>query len=724
MPVSLSIVVHAHQPVGNFDHVIEDAYQTSYLPFVREAAEFEDLRFTIHFSGYLLEWITARHPEYIALLRRLIDSGRLEVLGGGYYEPILIAIRDRDKQQQIARLRELVAKILGRQPSGIWLTERVWEPELPALLAAAGVRYAVVDDTHFLMTGLEPEQTYGYFETEHDGRAVALVPSNRTLRLQIPFRPEDEALSTIRMVASEHEDALLTMGDDLEKFGTWPQTFEHVYKDGWLRRFFTALTESPELVRTVTLGEYIQAHPPLGIAYLPVASYAEMMQWALPPKAAAEFERAQHDEAVEPYRRFLAGAPWRCFLARYREANYLHKSVLELSRRYEEYFQRARHSISPGAMPGAAPAAQLEARGGEDPGRAAEAAYERGYGHLLAAECNDAYWHGLFGGLYAPHLRDSVFTEFLKADTALGELAGVKPIRSIDLNLDGTEEVEIRNRWLRLVLAPNDGATAEEIDFLPASANLVNSLQRRPEVYHAKIRSRVTKTVQDFPSQQMDSAKEHGLERLLQYDRYARTCFRLYVFSGRKQYSDFVDLALDEWPELAAGRFDPAATVPNDAKGVGDWASILQRALTGTSTLRMVRKGFALEDAESEGRIRHHVWLTERLPPDTNVGIEMVLNFLAPAAEDRRLIHGTGEFPLSWSGELSGGALDLTDGWKNLRVRLSAEGADHWWVQPIYTVSQSEGGFERVYQGSAILAVWRQPGREFSMTLAARRLRP
>jgi alpha-amylase len=49
----------------------------------------------------------------------------------------------------------------------------------------------------------------------------------------------------------------------------------------------------------------------------------------------------------------------------------------------------------------------------------------------------------------------------------------------------------------------------------------------------------------------------------------------------------------------------------------------------------------------------------------------------------------------------------MEDGWQGIRVTLHAPNAEAFWVAPIETVSESEGGFERVYQGSQILALWR-----------------
>jgi hypothetical protein len=46
------------------------------------------------------------------------------------------------------------------------------------------------------------------------------------------------------------------------------------------------------------------------------------------------------------------------------------------------------------------------------------------------------------------------------------------------------------------------------------------------------------------------------------------------------------------------------------------------------------------------------------------------------------------------------------DEWQNVAATIEAPYAKEIWFAPIETISESEEGFERVYQGSQILAVW------------------
>jgi alpha-amylase len=52
--VNFCFGTHNHQPIGNFDYVIEEAYKKSYLPFFKLASRF-DIPFATHFSGILLD---------------------------------------------------------------------------------------------------------------------------------------------------------------------------------------------------------------------------------------------------------------------------------------------------------------------------------------------------------------------------------------------------------------------------------------------------------------------------------------------------------------------------------------------------------------------------------------------------------------------------------------------------------------------------------------------
>ena len=151
--VRLILALHNHQPVGNFDGVFEDAYRTSYRPFLDVLENYPEIPFVLHTSGPLLEWLVEQHPEYIARVRALVEAGRVEILGGGFFEPILTMIPHRDRVGQIRAFSSYLQELFRARVRGMWVPERVWEQHLVSAIVEAGIEYTVLDDFHFERAG-------------------------------------------------------------------------------------------------------------------------------------------------------------------------------------------------------------------------------------------------------------------------------------------------------------------------------------------------------------------------------------------------------------------------------------------------------------------------------------------------------------------------------------------------------------------------------------------
>src|SRR6476620_4760282 len=174
------------------------------------------------------------------MVGELAAAGKIEMLLSGYYAPLLAALPRTDRVEQIVWMREAIASRFGVNASGLWLTERVWEPELAADLSDAGVRYVLVDDRHFLVTGFQREQLHVPWRTESDGKRVDVLAIDERLRYLIPFRPPAEIAEYVG-VLREGGHRLAVFADDGEKFGGWPGTREWVYDKGWLNDFLDTM---------------------------------------------------------------------------------------------------------------------------------------------------------------------------------------------------------------------------------------------------------------------------------------------------------------------------------------------------------------------------------------------------------------------------------------------------------------------------------------------------
>ena len=689
---NLVLLIHGHQPVGNFDAVLEQTYRRSYLPFVECLLRHPGVRLGLHYSGPLLEWCEQRHPEFFLHLQELTSREQVELVGGGFYEPILVSIPPEDQARQIQLMRDYLREKFGREPEGAWLAERVWEPQVASALASAGVRYTLVDDVHFLAAGFELEQLHADHIAEDRGQTIRVLPGLKALRYLLPFRPTEEAIGFLRESAQRHPGGMAAMGDDCEKFGGWPGTYDHCYRDGWLDRFFAALEESKEWLDVKPPGEYIREHQPRGRADLPTASYSEMMEWTLPTKARAAFHAINQEFANRPdVQRFLRGGPWRAFFTKYPESNLLHKKMLRVSAKCRSLASRR----------------MSEERSAKN---------EQAQRHLLRAQCNDAYWHGVFGGIYAPHLRTELWRELIRAEALLDDMGrsrgeGVH-IEQTDFDGDGREEVYVTSKSLAALLRPADGGTLLSLDFRPSAVTLVNSMQRRPEAYHQRLREASSGASGPVASiHDQVRSKEDGLERYLRYDRWPRNAFRLLLFPANKTFNDYEELKLEENPALAGGTYRLLENGPTSISLECELPCPDCAGGGGPLELMRCTKRFSF----AAGAKSYDLHCTSRLScanvqaRSALIGVEIVLNFLAPREQNRYFEIPAGRHPLGWSAALSAGdigsRLKVVDEWQNVAVTIETPSATELWITPIETISESEEGFERVYQGSQILAV-------------------
>jgi alpha-amylase len=682
--VRLCIVLHNHQPIGNFDGVIEQAYQDSYLPFLDVFEPYQHLKVSLHTSGPLMLWLADHHPEYLDRVRGLVAAGRIEIVGGPFYEPILTMLPSRDRIGQITRYTRWLQNRLDAVVTGMWMPERVWESQLTRDLVPAGMQYTILDDYHFRAAGWTDSQLTNYFLTEDDGHVLRVFPGSERLRYLLPFAPATDAIAYCRSIADQSPGSVLLFGDDGEKFGTWPNTKEHVYDRGWLRQFFDLLTENRDWLTTSTPSEVITEMPPAGSVYLPDCSYREMTEWALPVERHQVYDKVvhelEHDSRWPQIQPFVRGGFWRNFRIRYTEANEMYCRMLDVSRRLE--FAR-RGNADKSLLPQA-----------ED--------------HLYRGQCNCPYWHGAFGGIYLPHLRNATYRELIAADNLIERANGRHgewvDVTTEDFNKDLFPEIRLANDQLIGYFAPATGGMLYELDVRGIEHNLLATMQRRPEQYHAKVRSGSSQSAGDAASiHDRVVFKQQGLEKRLQYDASPRKSLIDHFFDldttvqevqagSAMERGDFVQLPYDAKLRRGSGKIQVQLRREGNAWGV---------PLTITKGVTLFAGSHALEIS----------YLIEGLPPGRPFRFGVEFNFAGmPSGADDRFFYNNRCERLGQLGSVlnidATDYLGLIDQWLGVNVQLTTNRPASLWAFPIETVSQSEGGFELVHQSVCVTPNW------------------
>lgn len=682
--VRFVFALHNHQPVGNFDGVFEAAYQDSYRPFLETISRYPAIPFVLHTSGSLLEWIVAHHPEYIQQLQALHRAGQVEIMGGGFYEPILTMIPSRDRQGQIRSYSEYLEGLFGSPIRGMWVPERVWEQALVSDIVAAGIQYTVLDDTHFRFAGLESDQLWGYYLTEDSGQVLRIFPGSERMRYLVPFQPVEETIRFLRERATDDGRAVVVLADDGEKFGTWPETHKHVYTDRWLERFFDALLANRDWIQVTTLAEVFDNVPPVGKVYLPESSYREMTEWALPAPQQVQYERAvremQQDPRWQAIKSFVRGGYWRNFRVKYPEANEMYARMMSVSRRLARVI---------------------------DEGHSGEL-IDQARTELYRGQCNCGYWHGAFGGIYLPHLRNAVYHHLIAADGLLDQATRCQgswiEATIEDFNFDARQEVQLANDKLVALLAPGCGGRMYELDCRAIHRNLLATLTRRPEAYHLKVLAGAS-TASDRVASIHDRVvfKQQGLDKLVQYDRHLRKSLLDHFFD------DDVSLeAVARGEATERGDFLEAMYEARVRRNPDRIQVLLIREGMAAGVPVRITKGVTLSAGSPVLEI---AYLLEGLPRNRTLhfGVEWNVAGLPAGAEDR-YFRDLGQKRLGQLGsslnltDVQG--LGLVDEWLGIDVELKWSRPGRLWTFPIATVSQSEGGFELVHQSVVVLPHW------------------
>ncbi|MBS0264313.1 MAG: DUF1926 domain-containing protein [Planctomycetes bacterium] len=689
--IRLVLAFHNHQPIGNFDGVFEAAYQDSYLPFLEVLERHTEIPVVLHTSGSLLEWLVEKHPEYIDRVRMLADRGQVEIIGGPFYEPILACIPRRDRIGQITAYSRYLEKSFGTRVRGMWMPERVWEQSFAGDVTQAGIEYTILDDYHFRSTGLRDDELFGYYLSEDEGRLLKIFPGSEKLRYLIPWSDPQETINYLRQIADRFPNAIVTMGDDGEKFGAWPGTKKHIYQDGWIHRFFDALKANSDWLTVSTLAEAVDNVPPIGRIYLPDASYREMTEWALPVSRQLEYfklvaDREHTDAGWPQITQFLRGGFWRNFRVKYPESNEMYSRVMQVSEKLQELCS------------GPAPR--------EQNGLLAEARTA-----LYKAQCNCTYWHGAFGGLYLPHLRNAVYHHAIAADTLLEQAAGREgqwlEITGGDYNLDARKEIRFASDRFVAYFAPARGGHLYELDIRSINHNLLATLNRRPEYYHEKVRKAGENQDQSVSSlavgvHDQSPFKQPDLHKRIQYDNWPRkSCVDHFLQPG---------LTLDRF-QAGEGEIGDCIT------GVYDTVlrrspDVVQARLSRNTKLGpyavLLSKTISLEKGSGQFEI---VYELEALPQNVPIHFGVEFNFagMAAGASDRYFYDGQGRQlgQLESILDLRGtDRVGLIDEWLGLDTALEFSVPASIWTCPIQTISNSEGGFEAVHQSTMVLPHW------------------
>ena len=652
--VSLLFGIHMHQPVDNFSTAVDEAIELSYKPFFQTMVKYPTFKFSVHCSGWLLNKIRVEHPQIFENMQSLTQQGSIEWLSAGYYEPILSSIPSNDRRGQIRKLNKFLEKYFNVTPRGLWLTERVWESALIPDLVACGIEYAVLDDYHFLSSGFDASKMNGYYTTEEGAEELSLFPISQSLRYALPFFSVERAIVTILAKATEPNSAAVIF-DDGEKFGLWPKTHEWVYEKKWLEQFIEAVLENKTIVPQ-HYSKYMKKNRSLGISYLNNTSYFEMGEWSLNAKQALGLEELKESKGLKYFEEmgvaFIKGGIWKNFFIKYHESNYLHKRMLYCSLAQKNFNKETKES-------------------------------------LYKLQTNDVFWHGVFGGIYLPNLRDNAYKYLLEIEAS--RAITTTNFEVLDIDKDGYDELKVLTKNLSIVFSCKNGGQMVEFGSFDSLFNWQNTLMRREEAYHEKILNPPIKQEKVVATQD-EIATIHGndvegyelLKEELLYDWYAKNSFIEHISDTHFTLESFKKLSFNECGDFVNQEF-----ILDKSTFTREGGIYLDKAYPTT-----LQKQYSFDEniitlkSNLESEYSNELFFAEEFNFHFAHPEKVTIN--AKTIKDGLSEYGCSELLIED---------DFTR--KILKIRVNQE--CNLFAYILNTISQSESGFEKVAQGVSLL---------------------
>ena len=649
-----AMAFHVFQPVFNLEGELEKAYTLAYEPFLRVMEKFPKIKGTFHFSGNMLEWFEKKKPDYIVTLRSMVKRGQIEIMGGGFFEPVMPIIPREDAAEQIRMLSRTVERIFGVTPKGVWTTERVWHRGLADLYQKEGIEYTILDDNHLLSSFSGERGRFSACTTYGDSGSVTVFPACTRLRYLMPFRPVEQTIDFMKNSRAHKSEKVpcFFFADDMEKFGAWPYTNAHVYKKKWLENFFRALIKEEDWLKTATYGEVSATSEKQDVGVLQPVSYQEMDSWS--------------------------GGNFSNFMDKYPESGRMYKRMLEVSAK----------------MSGKTATGMDFSAGKDHPGAKRE---------LLKAQTSCPYWHGTFGGVYLPHLRSGVYSHIIRAEKMMDspEGSGTHPVFCAERSDGkGTGESILGNSYFKIFIDPERGAAIEEIDLHDREINLVNSFSRRREKYHKKLEKGYGAVIKKARKDALTSGGENvdiheilgvegkGLGKILDYDVYRRTGFITRIVPEKVSWENFVASKIPVKPPFD-GEYIANTTAKKDLitqvfskRGIlkqegseGIDIEVVKTITLGTAqaiTVTQGIKGFSKEVKEVTGGVEFNflIWDTPSMRSARTFVSDLV---------------------------------ELEDRYTGLEVKFFMDRPMKVTSYPVYTINETERGLGKTFQGVCLV---------------------
>lgn len=428
------IGTYNHIPEGAEESSFEETYQVCWRPFLSALYRFPDICSVLHYSGTALSWLEARHPEFLMLLEEMAARKQIELLGGGFFSPILPLVPAQDRLGQVEMLTTYIRKAFGKRPRGCWIQDYAWEPGLASSLQTSGFEYTFLPERFFRLAGANPGSPV---LTEDQGRSLFVFPVFDGLDSYPRLLPLHEALARLREDGADYPlMSVLFPGEAAKEL--WESSGLES-PDVLFERSFAAIQKDSLVCETTTPARYIKNLRRAGRAYFSSGASSTLLERSLPaspaPDPSMQAEMANHGST----RRLLLSHGES--IALYAKMQYVRILVSQL-------------------------------RGDKSRKKSAQE-------ELMRGQCGDAYWPAPSGGLLKLPIRAAAYAALIEAEKTTRQRGGFSPgVIMADIDFDGEKEILYQGSDFNAYVHVRGGHLFE-LDSLKTLTNYANAFSEK-----------------------------------------------------------------------------------------------------------------------------------------------------------------------------------------------------------------------------------------------------
>jgi hypothetical protein len=172
--INLIIGSRAHLSASATEDQFEELYRTKLKPFITTLNKYPKIPSALYYSGTVFSRLEQKKPEFFLLIKDLAARKQVEILGGGFYEPLMPLLPGTDKIGQIEMFTTYIRQNFGRKPLGCVLSHSGWEQSLVGVLNACGMAYTFLTEEQFAAASAETR--FSPVFTEDQGKLLVIFP--------------------------------------------------------------------------------------------------------------------------------------------------------------------------------------------------------------------------------------------------------------------------------------------------------------------------------------------------------------------------------------------------------------------------------------------------------------------------------------------------------------------------------------------------------------------